>query len=77
MDGMLLSLRSSLPHLLQDILDAALLLLVRVKDLEELLVDLWLVRKALLDGRDVGDGVVEVDRLVGLARLGSLLPGCR
>ena len=41
------------PHLLQDVLDAALLLLVRVENLEKGLVSFRLVGESLLDGRDV------------------------
>mmetsp|Transcript_17792 Transcript_17792/g.50922 ORF Transcript_17792/g.50922 Transcript_17792/m.50922 type:complete len:452 (-) Transcript_17792:126-1481(-) len=48
-------------HLLQHLLDAALLLLVGVKDLQEGLVRPGVVGKALLDGSDVGDGVIELD----------------
>lgn len=45
--------------LLQDFFDAALLLLVSVKDLKESLVGAGVIGEAFLDGRDVGDGVVE------------------
>mmetsp|Transcript_28776 Transcript_28776/g.63366 ORF Transcript_28776/g.63366 Transcript_28776/m.63366 type:complete len:298 (-) Transcript_28776:241-1134(-) len=50
-------------HLVQNVLDASLLLLVRVKDFQELLVSLGLGREALLDGGNVVDGVIEFDRL--------------
>jgi len=52
-------------HLVENLLDAPLLLLVRVKHLEERLVRLGLVREALLDRRHVVDGVVELNRLLG------------
>ena len=49
-------------HLVQNVLDAPLLLLVRVKDFQELLVRLRLGREALLDGGNVVDGMIEFDR---------------
>ena len=47
-------------HALQHVLDAALLLLVRVQDLEERLVRVWVVLEPSLDLRDVVNGMVEL-----------------
>ena len=60
-------------HLLIDILDALLLLLVRVQDLEEGAVGAWLVLEGLLDLGHVVDRLVEVDRrlLVGVLFYGT------
>lgn len=50
-----------------DFLNRLLLTLVRLQDLEKLLVDLGLVLEAVLDFVDVGDGMVELDRAAFLA----------
>lgn len=47
---------------------ASLFLLVGVQDLQEGLVGLRLVAKALLDGSHVGDGVVELGGLRASSR---------
>ena len=60
-------------HLVEDVLDAPLLLLVRVEDLQELLVRFGLRREALLDGGDVVDGVIELDGLLRIAAAAGLL----
>lgn len=51
-------------HLVKDVLDAPLLLLVRVKDLQKLLVRFGFGGKTLLDGGNVVNGMIELDGLL-------------
>ena len=52
-------------HFVQNFLYAALLLLVRVQNLQELLVCLRLRSKALLDCRDIINGMIKLNGLLG------------
>lgn len=62
-------------YLVEDVLDAPLLLLVRVEDLQELLVRFGLRREALLDGGNVVDGVIELDGLLRSAAAVTTITG--